>query len=257
MDVEWAHAIAPGATIILSVAKSNSYADLLGAVDAAVANGATVVSMSWGGTESSAGPGYDAHFVSGVTFVASSGDSGELTRGPQVEWPASSPNVVGVGGTSLYLDASGNRVSAETAWADSGGGLSSFYVTPPWQTAWQSYGTRGVPDVSFVADPNTGVYVVYGRYLYQVGGTSVGAPQWAALVALANQGGTTLGSGANAAIYKLAANPTPPPTINPTYFLDIISGNNGSHQDDYAVAGYDLVTGLGSPWANTLVPALP
>ena len=123
LDVEWAHVIAPNATIILSVANSSSYSDLLAAVDAAVKAGATVISMSWGGSEFSGETTYDTHFnVAGVTFVASSGDSGESTG---VEWPASSPYVVGVGGTSLYLDANGNRTSPEAAWSDSGGGLST------------------------------------------------------------------------------------------------------------------------------------
>src|SRR5262249_8095394 len=90
LDVEWAHAIAPGATIILSVATSNGSTDLLNAIDAAVAAGATVISMSWGGGEWSGETSYDFHFnVSGVTFTASSGDSGA-----GVQWPACSPHVV-------------------------------------------------------------------------------------------------------------------------------------------------------------------
>src|ERR1035441_4374026 len=143
LDVEWAHAIAPAATIILSVAKSASFSDLLGAVDAAVNAGATVISMSWGGQEFSGVNMYDSHFQApGVTYVASSGDSGELAA-PEVEWPASSPFVVSVGGTSLYLDASGNRTD-ETAWSGSGGGLSSFYPRPAYQNGWQSLGMRTV-----------------------------------------------------------------------------------------------------------------
>jgi subtilase family serine protease len=259
LDVEWAHAIAPNATIILSVAKSASLSDLLGAVDAAVAAGATVISMSWGAQESSGVTAYDSHFlVPGVTFVASSGDSAELT-GDQVEWPASSPYVVGVGGTTLYLDASGNRSvpaglsSSETAWSDSGGGLSSVYGPPSYQTGWQGLGKRCVPDVSYVADPNTGVGVAYGRYLYEVGGTSVGAPQWAALIALANSVRTSGAVGGNADIYSVAGTA---PTINSANFFDITSGSDGSDTDDLAGTGYDLVTGLGSPVAVGLVNAL-
>src|ERR1035437_8008255 len=134
LDVEWAHAIAPGAKIVLVAAKSASYTDLLGAVDYAVNTvHATVVSMSWGGSESSAetGNGYDSHFnVPGVTFVASAGDSGE-----GVEWPAASPYVVGVGGTSLYLNPDNSRVS-ETVWSGSGGGISAYESAPSWQTNW-------------------------------------------------------------------------------------------------------------------------
>src|SRR6267154_935077 len=107
LDVEWAHAIAPGATIILSVANSSSSGDLLTAVAAAVSAGATVVSMSWGGPEFTGMANYDNHFNRpGVTFTASSGDSGA-----GVEWPAVSPYVVGVGGTTLHLDSNGNRTS--------------------------------------------------------------------------------------------------------------------------------------------------
>ena len=259
LDVEWAHAIAPGASIILSVAKSASLSDLLGAVDAAVSAGATVVSMSWGATESAGISAYDSHFqASGVTFVASSGDSGEAAAPFEVEWPASSPYVVSVGGTTLYLDASGNRITSppsETAWSSSGGGISAVYSAPAFQIAWlSSWGipNRTVPDVSYVADPNTGVGVVYGPYLYEFGGTSVGAPQWAALIALANQSRTPR-VGGNHDIYAVAGTP---PTINPANFIDITSGHNGSDTDDLSGPGYDLMTGLGSPVANNLVPAL-
>ena len=212
LDVEWAHAIAPDATIILSVAKSASLNDLLGAVDAAVNAGATVISMSWGAQESSGIDTYDSHFkAAGVTYIASSGDSAELAAPYEVEWPASSQYVVGVGGTTLYLDAGGNRVSpdsgatpSETAWSGSGGGLSSVYSQPSFQNEWQTFGTRCVPDVSYLADPNTGVGVAYGRYLYEVGGTSAGAPQWAALIALANSARTSGTVGGNADIYSVA-----------------------------------------------------
>jgi len=254
LDVEWAHAIAPKATIILSVAKTANITDLLNAVSAAVNAGATVVSMSWGSTEFTGENAYDSYFQApGVTYVASSGDSAELTRLPEVEWPAVSPYVVGVGGTSLYLDANNNR-SSETAWSSSGGGLSTVYGTPSWQSGWSPYSKRGVPDVSYVADPNTGVLVydlVNGGW-FAVGGTSVGAPQWAALIGLANQTRSS-GVGGNSDIYKVAGTA---PAINPVNFFDITSGNNGSDPDDLSVTGYDLVTGLGSPVAAGLVPAL-
>ncbi len=255
LDVEWAHAIAPGATIILSVAASSSSSDLLNAIDAAVSAGATVVSMSWGGPEFSGMSYYDNHFNrSGVTFTASSGDSGA-----GVEWPAVSPYVVGVGGTSLYLDSNGNRTS-ETAWSGSGGGISSYYSEPGSQIGWQTSNKRGVPDVSYLADPSTGVYVydaVNGGWLV-VGGTSAGAPQWAALFALANDlrsksGSATLSS-ANSLIYPLAQGSTTTPyTIAAAYFYDVTQGNDGGYN---AGPSYDFVTGLGSPVAKGLVPAL-
>lgn len=252
LDVEWAHAIAPGANILLVVAKSSSLNNLLGAVDYAASHGASVVSMSWGASDFSGETSYDFHFnVAGVTFVASSGDNGESTS---VEWPAASPYVVGVGGTTLTLDGSGNRLS-ETAWSSSGGGISGYETMPSYQIGWDQWsGGRGVPDVSYLGDPNTGVAVLSGGTWYVVGGTSVGAPQWAALIALSNsvRSSGTL-SQADTAVYSQAGTPN---VVNATYYFDITSGNDGSDPDDYAVAGYDLVTGLGSPVANNLVPAL-
>ena len=257
LDVEWAHAIAPGAKILLVEAYNNSTAYLLQAAQVAVQNGATVVSMSWGGGESSGETSSDAYFTSNaVTYVASAGDSGESTG---VEWPATSPNVIGVGGTTLVINSDGTYGS-ESAWASSGGGISTIEPLPSWQTGWSSYlgNLRGVPDVSYLADPNYGVYVRYNGGWYEFGGTSVGAPQWAALVALANQqrgaGLPTPGQ----AIYSVANNGQVNGlyTINPNYFHDVTSGNNGGDPDDQGIFGYDLVTGVGSPLAGSLVPAL-
>lgn len=244
LDVQWTHAIAPDAKLLLVVAQTASLNNLLGAVDKAVSLGATVVSMSWGSSEFSGEAGYDSHFnVPGVTFVASAGDSGE-----QVEWPAASQYVVGVGGTSLNLTSSGDYAS-ESAWSGSGGGISAYLPAPGYQAAWSGLAYRTVPDVSYLADPNTGVYVAYNGRWYEFGGTSVGAPQWAALVALT--GGLTRGAGPD--LYAVAGSPD---TINSSYFFDITSGNNGPDLDDNAISGYDLVTGLGSPAAGGLVPVL-
>ena len=119
LDVEWAHAIAPQAHIVLVEAASNSFANLVQAVDVAIQNGASVVSMSFGGSEFSSETSYDSHFAgNGVTFTASSGDSGD-----GVEYPAASPGVVGVGGTTLTTGTGGSYMS-ETAWSGSGGGQS-------------------------------------------------------------------------------------------------------------------------------------
>ena len=255
LDVEWAHAIAPGATILLVVAANSSYSDLLGAVDYAVSHGANVVSMSWGGSESSAETGktgYDSHFdVPGVTFVASSGDSGA-----GVEYPAASPYVVGVGGTTLTLNAT-TGIWSETAWSDSGGGLSAYESFPNFQTGWNTFSSseRGVPDVAYVADPNTGVLVYYNGGWWVFGGTSVGAPQWSALVALSSYSPSGSFNGANPELYGLAG-ASDKSTTYAEYYFDITSGSDGSGTDDKAVTGYDLVTGLGAPQANNLVPAL-
>ena len=254
LDVEWAHAIAPQATIILSVAASASTGDLLNAITAAVNAGANIVSMSWGSPEFSGEAVYDSYFqVPGVTFVASSGDTGELTNGVAAEWPAVSPYVIGVGGTTLLLDANNNR-SSEVGWSGSGGGLSTIYSTPAWQTGWSPYTYRGVPDVSYNGDPNTGflVYDAVNGGWFAVGGTSAGAPQWAATIALANQSRSS-GVNGNTDIYHVAGTA---PTINPAIFFDITSGSNGVGAMARAVVGYDLVTGLGSPVVPGLLPAL-
>lgn len=247
LDVEWAHAVAPQATIALVVAKSASLSDLLTAVDYAASLGAKQVSMSWGSSEFSSESSYDSHFnKSGVTFLASSGDSGA-----GVEWPAVSPYVVGVGGTTLYVDSLGN-VSGETAWSGSGGGVSTYVARPSSQNSWNTASNRGVPDVSYDADPNSGVSVYISNYngstgWITVGGTSAGAPQWAGLVALANSTRATSLSSTDVSLYAIA-------TANyGANYRDITSGNNGTYN---AGVGYDFVTGLGSPLAPSLVPAL-
>src|SRR5204862_111738 len=119
LDVEWAHAVAPGATIMLVETWDSSYTNLLAGVDYASQHGAAVVSMSWGSSEFSAetSAAYDGHFTTpGVTYVASSGDNGAPTS-----WPAISPNVVAVGGTTLTTTSNGTYL-AETGWSGSGGG---------------------------------------------------------------------------------------------------------------------------------------
>jgi subtilase family serine protease len=260
LDVEWAHAIAPGANILLVEAVTNSFANLFGAVDYASAR-AHQVSMSWGGSETSSEIGSDSHFqVSGVTFFASSGDSGH-----GIIYPSASPFVVSVGGTTLTLGSGGNVVS-ETAWSGSGGGISAFESEPSYQTSYpipSTGGLRGNPDVSYDADPASGVAVFDSlgdqgfKNWIQVGGTSAGSPQWAALAAIANAGrasplsSTSSTTPTNVAIYNIAK------IAYSTNFRDITSGTNGSC-GNICTAGtnYDFVTGLGSPLANALVPSL-
>jgi subtilase family serine protease len=253
LDVEWAHAIAPAANIVLVEAASNSFANLMLAVDVAVANHASAVSMSFGGSEFSSQTGYDVHFnIPGVTFTASSGDSGS-----GVEYPAASPYVVAVGGTTIQTDSNGAYLG-ETAWSGSGGGQSAVETEPGYQSSFgiASNNKRGVPDVAYDADPNTG-FPVYDTVRYQgqagwfqVGGTSAGAPQWAALFAIVNStrlaaGHVTL-SGAQSAFYNTSS--------YDTNFHDIKSGSNGSCGSlCNARTGYDFVTGLGSPQVAALV----
>lgn len=253
IDTQWAHAIAPAANIILVEAQSASLGDLITGVDAAVQNGATVVSMSWVSSEGPDEGVTDTHFnVTGVTFVAATGDTGH-----GVSYPAASPYVVAVGGTTLTTNPDGSWAS-ETAWSGSGGGSSRYETEPSYQAAVQTTGQRTVPDVSYDGDPNTGV-PSYSSYVcgacktgwLQWGGTSIGTPQWAALFAIANavrvnDGRATL-TEPHLILYP----------IGETYFHDITSGTNGScGRGCTAATGYDLVTGLGSPIGHTLVHQL-
>jgi hypothetical protein len=260
LDVEWAHALAPGAKIVLVEANSSSYADLMTAVQtAANLPGVSVVSMSWGGGEFSSESAYDSIFKTptghqGVTFVASTGDNG--TPGG---FPAYSSNVLAVGGTTLNLSSSGSYLS-ESAWSLSGGGISQYETQPAYQRGivTQTSTNRAIPDVSFDANPNTGVEV-YDTFSFgtsspwaQIGGTSLSAPAWASVIATVDQGrvqnGLTTLDGASQTLpmlYQLDQ-------TDPAAFHDITSGNNGYS----AGIGYDLVTGLGSPVVNNLVNAL-
>jgi subtilase family serine protease len=253
LDVEWAHAIAPNANILLVETASNSFSNLFGGVDYAVSHGAHIVSMSWGANDFSGESSYDSHFnVAGVTFLASSGDSGGV-----VNYPAASPYVVSVGGTHLPLDSSGNLTGSETVWSSGGGGASLYEAEPGYQTSYGiSLGGRGTPDVSYNADPYTGV-AVYDSYgsggqsgWLVFGGTSAGAPQWAGLIALVNQGRATPLSSSS-----LTTSPEYTAATGAVYasnYRDVTSGSNGYP----AGPGYDLATGVGSPLANNLVPYL-
>ncbi|MGA2704923.1 MAG: S53 family peptidase, partial [Isosphaeraceae bacterium] len=266
LDVEWAHAIAPGAQIVLVEANGQSLSDLMaGVATAASQPGVSVVSMSWGFPEGQAvfasdEAAYDGVFnVPGVTFVASTGDYGAADP----EYPAYSPNVVAVGGTSLTLNADGSYHS-EAGWGyysdsvgaliGSGGGISLYEPEPAYQEKVQTTGGRTTPDVSLVADPATGAWIADPYNLPAtnpfeiVGGTSLSAPCWAGLVALANQGRAAAGE-------PTLNSSSPTETQQALYSLPqrdynvISSGNNGYS----AASGYNLVTGLGTPVANLLV----
>ncbi len=283
LDVEWAHALAPDASILLIEANSSNLSDLFaGATTAAKTPGVVVVSMSFGASEASIGSSmelsYDSTFTTpsghlggsattggtelpgGVTFVASSGDSGSPGG-----YPAYSPKVLSVGGTTLTLS-SGNYFS-ETVWDNSsssatGGGISSFESQPAFQAALvpsadSNGGTRrAMPDVAFDGNPNTGVAVSNsfdygnGTSWVQVGGTSFGTPAWAAIVAIADQGRAIngLGSldGTSQTLPEIYAMPS-------TNFHDIVSGSNGTYS---AAVGYDLVTGRGTPIVASVVVSL-
>ena len=234
LDIQWAHAIAPGAKILLVEANSNRAADLRAAEDYAAAN-AQYVSNSWGGSEFSGESTFDSHFRrSGVSFFVSSGDAGL-----PAEYPSSSPYVISVGGTTLNFV---NGTVTETGWSGSGGGCSKYESANSAQSSFGQYaqancaGKRATPDVSLDADPNSGVSVYDSTsYLgqkgwFQVGGTSASAPMWAARAAVA---GATVNAG-----YVYGNNIT---------FRDITVGNNGAS----CLTGFDLVTGRGS-WIGVL-----
>ena len=266
LDVEWAHAVAPGARIVLVEANSQSLPDLMTAVATAASQpGVSVVSMTWGFAEGQTvfatdEANYDSTFnLPGVTFVASTGDYGAADP----EYPAFSPNVLAVGGTSLNLNAD-NSYNSETGWGydsasnggfiGSGGGISMYEPEPAYQEGVQSIGSRTTPDVALVADPATGGWIADPYNLgadnpFQVvGGTSLSAPVWAGLVALVNEGRAAAGE-AN------LNSSSPTETQQALYSLPqrdynvITSGFNGYT----ANAGYNLVTGLGTPVANLLV----
>jgi subtilase family serine protease len=269
LDVEWAHAIAPMARIVLVEARSNGGADLLDAIRLAGKLGAGAVSMSFGAPEFSGWASVDSLFQTArVAYIASSGDSGYGTS-----WPATSPNVLAIGGTRLNYS---GAARSETAWTGSGGGLSSYVSAPAWQSAtrvptnplalWSSSTSvtlaaprmRAVPDVAFNADPNSGQYVYVtpstttgGVGWLVAGGTSIGAPQWAGLVAIANalrglQGKVMVGA-VNSRVYGAVAN---------TSLSDITTGNAGSCIGCQARSGFDLVTGLGTPNAAAILSLL-
>ncbi|HVT82368.1 MAG TPA: proprotein convertase P-domain-containing protein [Phycisphaerae bacterium] len=253
LDIQWAHAIAPGANIILVEANSNSNTNLMNAAIgwARTQPGVSAISMSFSEGEFSGESSLDSLFTTpaghtGITFFAATGDNGQPSG-----YPAFSPNVVAVGGTSLTV--SGQNYVAESGWSGSGGSLSTIYTQPSYQSGvvTQSATARANPDIAWLADPNTGV-PIYDSYDYaaspwqQFGGTSLATPMWAGLMAVINQGRVLNGlsplDGRTETLPKLYALPA-------SDFHDITTGNNGFA----AGIGFDLVTGRGTPVANLLV----
>jgi len=237
LDIEWAHAMAPSAAIVLMEASSNSNSALYSAVTAANSyisshGGKGEVSMSWGGSESSGESGSDHYFTqSGVVYFASSGDS------PGVIYPSASVNVVSAGGTQVNRDGSGNYTN-QTAWSDGGGGDSAYEPRPSFQNGISGIvgSHRGTPDLSFDASGNSPVAVYnsncYGGWL-EVYGTSVAAPSLAGII---NNAGT-FNSSSNAENTEIYANYT-----NTSDYTDITSGSCGTHS---ATTGWDFCTGVG------------
>jgi kumamolisin len=252
LDIEWAHALAPGAKIIMVEAADSSHDALLQAVDVAtqavLQAGGGMVSYSHSSAEYPSETADDVHFsqTPGVVYIASSGDDAAPAN-----YPSSSPYVISAGGTSIVRNAQGNFVG-ETAWSASGpigsqsggsGGPSIYEPRPAFQNSVMKIvgSARGTPDFSFVADPATGVCVystVHGGW-FRDGGTSLAAP---ALAGILNSAGFRITPTENtqtllAYIYTSALK------NYHSYWHDIVVGNNGYP----ALVGYDFTTGLGSP----------
>lgn len=238
LDVEVAHAMCENCSILLVEATSATYDNLLASVDRARALGARIISNSWGSQEFSGQNAYDSHFPQpGYVYTFSSGDTGY-----GAQYPAASPNVTAVGGTSLTVSGTGTYVS-ETAWSGAGSGCSAYETKPASQTDAQC-AKRTIADVSAVADPNTGAAIydstnAIGRQTWFVyGGTSLSTPIIAAMYALAGFSGTQNGQ------------MVPYQQGSITTLHDITTGSNGSCNGSYlctAQNGYDGPTGLGTP----------
>jgi subtilase family serine protease len=296
LDVEWAHAVAPGANIDLVLAnplkvQSNTFSgfllNILRATQFAVNNNlGDVISQSFGGNETCATKAtlqaqhavFQAAAAKKITLFASSGDRGaalvncaSTTFVKAVSTPASDPLVTAVGGTTLNANATNGAYINETGWVGSGGGFSAIFPKPNFQKGVQAIANnrRGLPDVAYVADPRTGVVVVWsssgqGPDLVAVfGGTSVGSPQWAGITVLTNERmGARIGP-LNGALYHLGAS-----AQSSKAFHDITKGNNsfaGQDANGAAVAvkgfdaakGWDPITGLGTPNVAALAQLLP
>jgi kumamolisin len=240
LDIQWAHAMAPNAKIILVEAASSAGSDLLAAVHLAntllATAGGGEISMSWGSGEFSSENTLDSTYFStpGVVYFAATGDS------PGTSWPSVSASVVAVGGTSVSRNPANGAFIGEAAWYDAGGGPSEFVPKPSYQNSVTKLGNivyRGVPDIAAVANPRTGVWVYdsdAGGWLI-VGGTSVATPVVAGLVN--NTGHFNASSNAELTLYYRT----------PSQFNDVLQGICGPDTGYWAALGWDFCTGLGSP----------
>ena len=258
LDVQWAHATAPLARLVLIEAPDASVASLSNAVALANKMGPGVVSMSFGAAEGNWVSSYERVFQgTGMSYLAATGDDGAA-----VSWPSVSSRVVAVGGTTLNYGGSGAR--SETTWSGTGGGTSVYVALPSYQSGTLGgYARRAVADVAFNADPNSGQYVAIiaqgstsVRWV-SAGGTSLATPQWAGLLAVANAmrvaGGKAVLGQPHAALYQqIGAVPTQYAAV----FKDVASGSNGSCATCAAKAGYDTPTGWGTPNASALLTSL-
>jgi kumamolisin len=269
LDIEVSAAVAPGAAIAVYFAP-NTDQGFIDAISTAVhdtTNKPSVISISWGGPESSwtaqsmaaLDTACQAAAAVGVTITVASGDDGSTDgvtgTANHVDFPASSPHVLACGGTKLT--GSGSTIQSEVVWNElsanegaTGGGVSTVFALPAWQAnagvpkSTTTTGGRGVPDVCGDADPSTGYSVRVDGQTLVIGGTSAVAPLWAGLIALANAKNKVAAGFINPAIYAAGAQMA---------FRDITSGNNGSFT---AGPGWDACSGLGSPIGTAVIPLL-
>ena len=288
LDVEWAHAIAPGAKILLvetPVAETEGitgFPEIVKAENYVIDHRlGDVITQSFGATEESfASPAQlrsqrSAFFnaaAHGVTVLASTGDGGvenvdvnnNPIKSPTVIWPASDPLVTAVGGTQLFLDAAGNRTAPDTTWNDgygaTGGGLSSVFGRPFYQNSVHKVvdGRRGIPDISLSAAVDGGVVVYYSFVKptspwHIFGGTSEASPLFSGVVAIAAQIAHHRLGLINPDLYALGHRPAKRSGI-----VDVTTGNNSfDGVTGYSAGpGYDLATGLGTVDANRFARAL-
>jgi subtilase family serine protease len=284
LDVEYAHALAPGAAIVLVTAASDNNDDLNAAEAYAFPQyPGAIVSQSFGDweTDSTAGDSFQVQHklfmkatLLGDTILASAGDAGATwtqytgnTTEPLASYPASDPLVISVGGTEgdPYPDGLYNPLTdgygGEQVWNESdfdaatGGAPSQLFGAPFYQLGLTRYRTRTIPDVSYNAAILGGVAVFASPYVYLVGGTSAGSPMWASIMAIANQARQQAHRGrlgfANVALYAIGRNHRQADRD----FHDITSGNNAldSTVGFDATPGYDLATGFGTPDVANLV----
>ncbi len=267
LDIEVSAAVAQGAKIAVYFAPNTDqgFIDAIGSAVHDTSNNPSVISISWGGPESSwtaqAMNALDAACQSaaalGITVTVAAGDNGSSdgATGNNVDFPASSPHVLACGGTKLV--GNGSSITSEVVWNEqasgegaTGGGVSNVFALPSWQANAKvpapssSRGGRGVPDVSGDADPVTGYQVRVDGQNMVIGGTSAVAPLWAGLIALNNQQNGKSAGFIQPQIYAAKG---------ASAFHDIVSGNNGAFS---AGPGWDACTGLGSPIGGKLITLL-
>lgn len=246
LDIEYAHAMAPGAKLFLVEAASSKGNDILAAIRVAstlvAAHGGGEVSMSFSLGEFPQETQLDGLFTTpGVVYLASTGDN------PGAEWPATSPNVVAAGGTTISRNSSTGQFILESTWQDAGGGPSLFEARPHFQNSIAGIvgPARGTPDLSFDANPNTGVWLVDTNLFagqpggfFIVGGTSVSSPALAGIINNAGQFHSS-SQAENAEIYRHIF-------FDRDDFRDIFYGNCGVNIGNFATPGWDFCTGVGS-----------